>query len=386
LQVKDHASASLLQLGASRSSARSFLQSVEGSQTSIRLTKAVALIAGNNPFATVLKNIDAMISVIGKEGQADKENLDWCGTERTSNDESRTDKADQIFTLEEDITKLEKLIDDPESGLKVQISQTEESLRKTVQSQTTQTASRMEENRAYQENIGTLVKAEEILAKAIKVLKKYYVALSKQIAESEGGNFLQNDPAPPDTFGTFKGQGEKGGDAIDMLVFILGETKKEELEAHNDEESAQRSYEDSMSDLKGEEAGNQKNIVSLKKQLADKEKELIRNENELKDTVADKEAIEAYLMEIKPGCDFIVSNFDLREQHRKTEKDALEKAVRMLKDTPTYKDAETKSKVDSLGDCKDVCLSDSDHANCKACLARVTVPAYCAGHSETTGC
>lgn len=141
-----------------------------------------------------------------------------------------------------------------------------------------------------------------------------------------------------------------------------------------------------MSDLKGEEAGNQKNIVSLKKQLADKEKELIQNENELKDTVADKEATEAYLMEIKPGCDFIVSNFDLREQHRKTEKDALDKAVIMLKDTPTYKDAETKSKVDSLGDCKDVCLSDSDHANCKACLARVTVPAYCAGHSQTTGC
>ena len=51
------------------------------------------------------------------------------------------------------------------------------------------------------------------------------------------------------------------------------------------------------------------------------------------------EAIENYLEKIKPGCDFITENFDLREENRATETTALEKAEGLIKDTPAYKDA-----------------------------------------------
>merc|ERR1719301_243221 len=79
-----------------------------------------------------------------------------------------------------------------------------------------------------------------------------------------------------------------------------------------------------------------------------------------------KEAIEAYLEKIKPGCDFITTNFDTREEYRKIEKEALEKAVELLKASPAYKAAVTKAEHEAMGDCKDICVGNEAHVTCKA--------------------
>merc|ERR1719408_752582 len=171
-----------------------------------------------------------------------------------------------------------------------------------------------------------------------------------------------------------------------MLEFILEESKKEEANAHSDEEVAQKAYEDSMSDLKSEEAELQRSLADLQQTLAEKEKELQEKTEELKKTEADKLAIEVYLEKIKPGCDFITSNFDLRESNRGKEKAALEKATELLKDTPAYKAAVTAAEQDAMGECKDTYVGREAHVECKACLADVTVPGYCAGHPGTEGC
>merc|ERR1719399_260951 len=171
-----------------------------------------------------------------------------------------------------------------------------------------------------------------------------------------------------------------------MLEFIHEETVKEENEAHADEEKAQADYEDSMADLKKKEAASEKSLADLQENLAEKEKELLEAQEDLKETVKDKKAIEAYLLKIKPGCDFITTNFDKREESRKTEKEALEKAVKLIKATPAYKTAVTAATEESYGKCKETCVKDENHVKCKACMADVTVPAYCAGHKGTAGC
>jgi chromosome segregation ATPase len=371
---------------AARLRAGTSLQASAGSLHSMRLAKVAALLAAGNPFETVLAEIDKMLEVIVEEGKVDKENLDWCNDERTENHESLDDKIDQISTLQGAIDDLTDAIENPESGLKIMIEQTQESLKDNVEAQVKQTKNRKEENKAYQQNIRTLVKAEEILRKAIKVLNKYYESLEKHIAEQEGAGLLQEDPAPPETFGTFKGQSSKGGDAIQMLEFILDETVKEEREAHADEESAQHDYEDSMKDLKAKEEEGQKTIVELQTTLTSKEEELDQKNKDLKETEADKESIEAYLAKIKPGCDFITKHFDARERNRETETTALNNAKDLLKDTPAYKTAKAKEHEEGFGKCKEPCTEDEEHVECKACMADVTIPGYCAGHKGTPGC
>merc|ERR1719174_1582613 len=171
-----------------------------------------------------------------------------------------------------------------------------------------------------------------------------------------------------------------------MLKYILSETQKEETKAHADEEKGQASYEDSMTDLKKEQSDSEKSLVKLGEDLATSEKTLIEKKEDLKDAKASKAKIEDYLLKIKPGCDFITTNFDLREKNRKTETEALDKAVKLIKETPAYKVAVQKAKEENYGKCKEICVKSEADAKCQACLADVTVPAYCAGHKGTPGC
>merc|ERR1719386_250510 len=113
-----------------------------------------------------------------------------------------------------------------------------------------------------------------------------------------------------------------------------------------------------MTQLKKDEADFEKNLVNLKETLAEKEQELLDAKEDLKKTTEDKEAIEAYLLKIKPGCDFITTNFDLREKNRKIETEALEKAVTLIKATPAYKTAAQATKEENFGKCKGVCVAD----------------------------
>lgn len=241
-------------------------------------------------------------------------------------------------------------------------------------------------------NIGDIVKAEELLGSAIKVLSKYYQQLDKYQKEEadEVENLPGEESARPGTWESekgYKGQSVEGRGAISMLEFILGEAKKEEAQAHSAEASSQQAFEDSMKQLKDEEAELQSTLTTRKQTLAEKEAELLETKDDLKDTTAAKEAAEAYLLEIKPGCDFVTENYDVREAHRAAESKALEKARELLKGTPAYKASVAAAELESLGSCKDICENEGrEQAKCKACLAKVTVPGYCAGHPETSGC
>eukprot|EP00747_Dinoflagellata_sp_TGD_P137764 gnl/TRDRNA2_/TRDRNA2_175726_c0_seq36.p1 gnl/TRDRNA2_/TRDRNA2_175726_c0~~gnl/TRDRNA2_/TRDRNA2_175726_c0_seq36.p1 ORF type:complete len:744 (+),score=294.59 gnl/TRDRNA2_/TRDRNA2_175726_c0_seq36:50-2281(+) len=355
--------------------------------SSARVAKVVAMLQAENPFDEVLAEIEKMIKLIAAEAKEDKEKLEWCNTEREESHGDLAEAKEQILTLNDEIDTLDDTINNPEKGLKAQLAETQDSLAENYQDQVTETKERTEANLLYQKNIKNLVTAADIVKRAEKVLKKYYEELQAKLDAS----FLQRkeEPAPPETFGDegYKGQSEQGNEVLDMLKFILDETWKEEKEAHSDEKNEQHDFEDSMADLKKQESDFQKQIAKLEKTLAEKEEELLKKQEELAATEAEKKRLKEYLADIKPGCDFITENFEDREDNRETETKALEKAKGLLKDTPIYKSLKAAEHEDSLGECKDICLdAGEEHVKCKACLADVTIPGYCAGHKDTEGC
>jgi len=354
--------------------------------SSLRSKKLVAMVQKGNPFTEVLGEIKKMLKVIVEEGKEDKVNLDWCNDERETNDGNLADKISELETLDGEIEVLVDTIDNPTSGLKYTIKSNEESLLACVKSQKTETGERTEANLLYQTDIKNLVAAEDILVKAVKALRKYYDKLETRMDGYESFLQVKEDPEEPESWGNYGGQSDKGGDAIQMLEFILDETRKEETEAHGDEEQAQHDYEDSMTSLKEEEASLEAALATLRATLAAKEEELFNKREDHKTTTADKEAIEEYLLKIKPGCDFITENFDERETNRATETTAMEKAVTLIKDTPAYKTAVAEKHLEGFGDCLDKCEGQEEHVECKACMAKTSIPGYCAGHSGTEGC
>jgi len=335
----------------------------------------------------VLDKIDEIIAIIDEEGETDKKNFDWCNTEREENHKVLTAHKEAIKTLKTEISDLEILIDDPETGLRTQIAETEQSIKDNHDSQVSKTAARGLENKDYQTSIKNIVAAQDVLHAAVKVLTEYYASMKKE-ADAE---FFQQDPPPTwdaeeATKGGFKGQKEGGNKVIEMLDFILEESEKEEMEAHSAEKEAQHEFEDEMADLKKEEADLMAQLAELRATLAEKLADLETKKSDLAKETAGKIATEDYLAKIKPGCDFITENIEVRDESRATEKKALKKAKALLKGSPAYRAAVEKAKIESWGECKGKCLGQEEHVECKACLAKVTIPGYCAGHPDTPGC
>mmetsp|Transcript_36510 Transcript_36510/g.98844 ORF Transcript_36510/g.98844 Transcript_36510/m.98844 type:complete len:765 (-) Transcript_36510:85-2379(-) len=368
-----------------RQQAQALLRKAAASSKSIILTKIAALLQANNPFTVVLAEIQKMIDLIAAEEKADDDELAWCQTERSTNSDNLKTKKSQITSLNSAIDALTKSIEDPQTGLKAMIQSDEDALEVNSQGQKTETKDRVDSNLAYQKDVENLVEAQALLGKAISVLKAYY---AKIVGASFVAVSAPAGPAPPSTWdGSYKGQSAHGGtDAIGMLEFILTNTQKEEEAAHDSEKTAQHAYEDSMATLKGEEAQLQTNLASLRKSLAAAEETLLGKQEDLKATTEEKLSIEAYLEQIKPGCDFITDNIADRKANRQTEEGALQNAIALLKGTPAYQEAVASAHNETLGECLSTCAGDEAHVDCQACLAKVTVPAYCAGHAGTPGC
>merc|ERR550534_3111467 len=366
-----------------RQTARNLRQSKAWSK-SIFLAKVASLLQAENPFAVVIAEIEKMLKLLAKEETADDEQFEWCNKEREDNEKTLAEKKSQIESLEAEIEKLITDIEDPKTGFKALIANDEQSLIENAESQKTQTADRTEENLVYQKNIANLVEAETLLTRAVKVLQAYYSKIVKEEAFVE-----MKRQTPPDTWeeGGYKGQSKGGTDAITMIEHILSETQTDEKEAHEAEKTAQHAFEDSMTSLKEEETELQENLAKLRVTLAETEEELLGKKAEHKATVAEKEAIEAYLLKIKPGCDFITENIETRIANRKDEEEALKGAMKLLKESPAYQTWVAEDHNETLGDCLAICSESGEgHVKCKACLAKVSIPGYCAGHPGTEGC
>merc|ERR1719409_1383575 len=147
------------------------------------------------------------------------------------------------------------------------------------------------------------------------------------------------------------GQGESGNKAIDMLVFIAGETKAEKEQAIADEQSTQMAFESEMQALTGAETTLLENIDTYKLDLANQEKQLEETKEDLATTEAEHAAIVKYLAEIEPGCEFIKANYETRKQNREAEISALKEAATLLQGTPAFQGYEAKAARAAQGEC-----------------------------------
>lgn len=373
-----------------RSTARDFLQKEAVKLNSKRLARIANEIAAENPFTGVLKEIDNMLVVIKEEGKADKEKLDWCNDERGTNDASHAEKVAEIKELEATITGLKNVIGEPETGLIDMLAADKASLEENAQSQISAFETRQKENTIYKQSIINGREVQDLINKAAHELRFYYKRLAEEkgVTEHAERTLTGEDSAVAETGEGFSdGQGANGDKAIKLLEGILDDSLKEEAEVQKDEHKAHDDYEAFSADMIETQHTLEKNIVRMTDEKAQKEKELLQAENDNKQTKADKKAIEEYLKSIKAGCDFITEHFDHRESSRADESGALKNAIKLLKDTPAYKTAVANQHQEDLGECADICNENTEeHVKCKACLAKTSVPGYCAGHADTVGC
>jgi len=308
-----------------------------------RLARLSDLMKGSNTFSVVVGEVDKMVDLLNKEQDSDEENLSFCKQETGSGKKKLRQTKDEIDKIEDAMSKLDDTINKAQTGLKAQDASLEAALEENVANQKQETMMRTQENILFQKNVAQLVEAEALLGKATKVLQKFYSSLTEKSGLGKDA-LLQHQAGPkaPSTWsGAYEGQsndaGEKG--VVGMLKFILSETEQQNAAAHKGESEAQSEYEDSMAKLTNEQKDQEKNVVQIKNAMAKAEQAMIDKKGDLKQSSKDKKATEAYLKDIKPRCDFIFENFELRTKNRKIETSALQKAKTLLKGSPAYQAA-----------------------------------------------
>lgn len=400
VQIKKHAS----QLNTEQSVMKMLLAKAQQTK-SLKLAKVAVFLQAGNPFATVLAKIRKMIEVIIEEEKMDDEKKAWCDDERETNNKTLKKKKKSIKKMKASILELKNTIKETEESL----ATAETDLATNLESQKTATETRAEEKAAYDEDYKNLVDAQNLLGEAIKVLDEFYSRTDLKVDEAElakGYDALTAGTSKTKGRGDDAHEGKDFADAntaggkevLNLLETIKNDTKKEEEEATTAENDAIAKYEEMMEELKSDEKTLTKNIAEFEETIATTKESLLQTEEDLSATIADKEAIEAYLLKIKPGCDFIDENIETRKKNRTTEKAALEKAIELLEGSPAFTNANTKAYHESLGECKEVCEADSDFRNpcqngdvqcsakCEACLSGTSVPAYCTSHQGADGC
>merc|ERR1719443_2829913 len=175
---------------------------------SVRLAKIAMELSSKgkatNPFVKVLENINSTVDLIDAEEADDSQKLATCNKEQDINNKKRDDKKAKMDELTSSISELEISA----KSTKKQISETEVSLAKNRADQKEATDARNEQNAVFKTNLKNLEDAERILAKATKVLVKYYKYLHSHNAEktykevdgkdSGGGNLRQITPGYSD--------------------------------------------------------------------------------------------------------------------------------------------------------------------------------------------
>jgi len=143
------------------------------------------------------------------------------------------DKAkSDIETLGAVVADRDKAVNDPGTGLLAEVQDTEASLAENNDNQVKERNQRKQENLAYLKDVSVSAKSQDLLKKAIEVLKDHYKYLSEQ---QESLVQTKDDPARPQTWldedKGYKGQSEKGTGAIELLESVYEDTDKEQMEA-----------------------------------------------------------------------------------------------------------------------------------------------------------
>merc|ERR1719502_2462683 len=192
-------------------------------------------------FDKVLKLIDNMVELLGKEQEDDDAKKEYCEAEFDKADDKMKGLTREDGKLEKAIGEAKEFIKDTAEEIKA-LAEGIEALDKSVAEATD---NRKEENSDYKTLMANNGAAKEIMLFAKNRLNKFYnPKLYKEPAEFAQVSHHDAPPPPPETFGAYSKQSESGGGVIAMIDTLIKELDTEMTEAETEEKLAQEDYDE----------------------------------------------------------------------------------------------------------------------------------------------
>merc|ERR1719221_1234755 len=108
---------------------------------------------------------------------------------------------------------------------------------------------------------------------------------------------------------------------IEKLIYDSKELRSESIKS---ESEAQAAYEQTVADTNAAVAALQADTVAKTEAKISTEKDKLEAESDHADAVKELEGLAQYNMELHQDCDYVLKNFDSRQQKRAAEIEALQ--------------------------------------------------------------
>lgn len=282
----------------------------------------LALSMREDVFAKVRENIDKLIGELKATQQDEVKQKDFCRQEFHENEMQTTEKTDlredtvqKIESLENSIKSLKEAL----ANLKQQIDDTHVELKRASEN-------RVEENHAFQTTVADQSAMRAILKKAMARLQEFYAKKAAALVQMEPGASV---PAMPSGFAPLKKSGGASG-VMAILEHIIDEAVAIEKEALEEENASQATYHTFVSDSNAAIVAYQKEIVDKTKALADADQAKVQAQADLNAIVDELEQLAKYNAKLHADCDYLIKNFEARQEGRTAEIEALQSAKQIF--------------------------------------------------------
>jgi len=258
-------------------------------------------------FEEVIANIDKMKAALKEEQAEEVKQKDYCVSEFNQNEKQMAEKMSLKEDLETKIADLGTEIESLTEAIKVlndEVAETEKEMMKASQL-------REKQNHEFQITIADQRATQAILKKALDRLKSFY-------------GFVQEGQEPP-AQGTYKKNAGSSG-VMAMIETLVDESAQLEADAVKGEADSQAAYETFMKDSTASKEACLKEITNKSAAKAQADADSTQASGDLKATIGDLLTLGEYNQELHKKCDFLIKNFDLRQQSRTQEMEALAQA------------------------------------------------------------
>jgi hypothetical protein len=179
------------------------------------------------------------------------------------------------------------------------------------------------ENKDFQATVADQRETQKLLTSALNVLKAVYAKKFIQLHAGTG-----QAPAPPG-FGTYKKAGGAGG-VLGMLEQIIADAKTLEAEAIKGESDAQKAYEIFVKNTNAAVEEKSRAITNTSEEKAKAEADKTASEEGKDVALNEQQMNKNEEADLHKSCDFVLKNFEIRQEARDQEIEALRQAKAIL--------------------------------------------------------
>jgi len=275
-------------------------------------------------FTKVKAAMDKMLAELKAQQAAEYEKWEVCKKDiDTTEDDIKVgliEKRD-LATKHKDIVNSLEALNADIAELTKEVADMEVSLKKAGEQ-------RKAENQLFQTSVADQRATVTILNMALDRLKKFYALTQTASLVEIRAHSAANPPPKPSTTG-YEKSGSSGGvmQLISMIIEDAGRTEAEMLESEN---VAQKDYASYVAATTASIEADRKAISEKEEQVATAEGAKAETEESQLANGASLEKLDELLKGLHLDCDYVIKYFDLRQQSRKEEMEAIEEAKAIL--------------------------------------------------------